>query len=1030
MSAPSKIIELVERFDRNIDSYKAGNYNETQVRREFIDPFFKELGWDIDNRKGYAEAYKEVIHEDIVKIGGATKAPDYSFRIGGVRKFFVEAKKPSINIREDIGPSFQLRRYAWSAKLPLSILTDFEEFAVYDSRVKPCQSDKASKARTMYLRYEDYIDKWDEIYSVFSMDAILKGSFDKYTVSNKLKKGTAEVDTAFLQEIEVWRELLARNFALRNPDLTCKELNFSVQRTIDRIIFLRICEDRGIEVYGNLMALLNGNHAYERLRKLFYDADARYNSGLFHFHNEKGRNEPPDELTNHLSLDDSVLKKIIRSLYYPESPYEFSVISTEILGQVYEQFLGKVIRLTSKHQAKVEEKPEVKKAGGVYYTPSYIVEYIVNNTVGKMVEGKTPKEAAEIKIIDPACGSGSFLIGAYQFLLDWHLKWYEENLAPLFIDGKLPSVKEYKKFLPSTKTIKSGKTKKKNENIPIYQIRKNEWRLKSGERKRILLDNIHGVDIDPQAVEVTKLSLLLKVLEEIESEQLTFFKERYLPDLSDNIKCGNSLIGTDIYDNRQLNMLEETEQDRINPFDWESEFKNVFERKNPGFDVVIGNPPYVRQEIQKKYKSYLKDHFEVYHGSTDLYSYFFEKGINILKKGGVFSFIVANKWFRANYAVPLRSWLLNQNIEEIVDFGDLPVFNKVTTYPCIIRISKSNPLNFIICAKIESLAFDDLDNYLKNRRYEIDQTKLHSEIWMLVEDTVRILIEKLQMGGIALNDYINGESYSGIKTGLNDAFEIDQAFKNQLEMTEIESMDLIKPFLEGKDIKRYNTLNNRKFIIFIPKGWTNKQIEEGKDPWSWFRRKYTLLSSHLERFVEKAKNRGDKGDYWWELRACDYYDSFYKTKIVYPNICKQPEFTMDSAMTFTNQKCFIIPRDDKYLLGILNSKLMFFLFKNILPKLRGGFLEPSYIYLKKFPIKAIDFSKEDEKIIHDKIVFLVDEMLNLHRIIDEVKIPQEKKRIQRQIDATDRQIDNLVYQLYELTDEEKAIIEKDSQNFL
>lgn len=1028
MSAPTKIIELVERFDRNIDSYKAGNYNETQVRREFIDPFFKELGWDIDNRKGYAEAYKEVIHEDIVKIGGATKAPDYSFRIGGVRKFFVEAKKPSINIREDIGPSFQLRRYAWSAKLPLSILTDFEEFAVYDSRVKPFQSDKASKARTMYLKYEDYIDKWDDIYSIFSMDAILKGSFDKYTVSNKLKKGTAEVDTAFLQEIEVWRELLARNFALRNPNLTCKELNFSVQRTIDRIIFLRICEDRGIEVYGNLMALLNGNNVYERLRKLFYDADARYNSGLFHFHSEKGRNEPPDELTNHLSLDDSILKKIIKSLYYPESPYEFSVISTEILGQVYEQFLGKVIRLTSKHQAKIEEKPEVKKAGGVYYTPSYIVNYIVKNTVGKLLEGKTPKEAAEIKIVDPACGSGSFLIGAYQFLLDWHLKWYEENLAPLFIDGKLPQGKEYKKFLPSAKIIKSKKTKKKNENIPIYQIRKNEWRLKSSERKRILLDNIHGVDIDTQAVEVTKLSLLLKVLEEIESEQLSFFKERYLPDLSDNIKCGNSLIGTDIYNNQQLSLLGETEQERINPFDWESEFKDVFDRKNPGFDVVIGNPPYVRQEILKKNKSYFKQHFNVYHGLTDLYAYFFEKGINILDRGGIFSFIVANKWFRTNYAIPLRSWLLNFNIEEIIDFGDLPVFNRVTTYPCVIRITKSIPTTEVICAHIESLQFDNLENYLTKKRFRIEQGKLIPEIWMLVEDNVRSLIEKLQSTGKTLNEYINGELYSGIKTGLNDAFEIEQNFRNQLEIAEMESMALIKPFLEGKDIKRYNTSKNRKYLIFIPKGWTNELIERGKDPWGWFKKKYILLSTHFEKYMEKAKNRGDKGDYWWELRACDYYDAFYKTKIIYPNICKQPEFTMDSNMTFANQKCFIIPRDDKYLLGILNSKLMFFLFKNILPKLRGGFLEPSYIYLKNFPIKVIDFSKEDERVIHDKIGSLVDKMLTLHRDFDETKIPQEKKRLQRQIEATDRQIDDSVYQLYGLTDEEKLIIEKDSMN--
>src|SRR5438477_2102218 len=180
MPIPSKIIELIERFDRNADAYRSGQYNETQTRREFIDPFFglEGLGWDIDNTHGYAEAYKDVIHEDAIKVGGVTKAPDYCFRIGGTRKFFLEAKKPSVNIKDDPAPAYQLRRYAWSAKMPLSILTDFEEFAVYDCRVKPDVSDKASAGRTLYLTYSDYSPNWDDIAGIFSREAILKGSFD------------------------------------------------------------------------------------------------------------------------------------------------------------------------------------------------------------------------------------------------------------------------------------------------------------------------------------------------------------------------------------------------------------------------------------------------------------------------------------------------------------------------------------------------------------------------------------------------------------------------------------------------------------------------------------------------------------------------------------------------------------------------------------------------------------------------------------------------------------------------------------
>ncbi|RLB75022.1 MAG: restriction endonuclease subunit M, partial [Deltaproteobacteria bacterium] len=522
MNAPDRIVQLTETFANNIDSYKKGIYNETQVRQEFINPFFEELGWDITNKQGYAEAYKDVIHEDAIKVGGVTKAPDYCFRVGGNRKFFLEAKKPSVNIKDDIHPAFQLRRYAWSAKLPLSILTDFEEFAVYDCRIKPARTDKVSHSRITYFTYTDYIAKWPEISGVFSKEAVLKGSFDRYVETKKVKKGTTEVDTAFLQEIERWRDLLARNIALRNTSLSQRELNYAVQQTIDRIIFLRICEDRGIEHYGRLMALKNGVNVYPRLVELFRKADTKYNSGLFHFKAEKGRKNF-DTLTPDLTIDDKALKDIFKNLYYPDSPYEFSVLPADILGQVYEKFLGKVIYLTASHKAKITEKPEVRKAGGVYYTPTYIVDYIVKNTVGKLVKGKKPGPrgaVSKLKILDPACGSGSFLIGAYQFLLDWHLDQYSKDDPEKWAKGKTPR---------------------------LYLTDKGDWRLTTDERKRILINNIYGVDIDSQAVEVTKLSLLLKVLEGEDEQsigkQMFLFQQRVLPDLGNNIKCGNSLIG-------------------------------------------------------------------------------------------------------------------------------------------------------------------------------------------------------------------------------------------------------------------------------------------------------------------------------------------------------------------------------------------------------------------------------------------------------------------------------------------------------
>lgn len=661
MAVPAAIHELVQRFEMHRESYVSLRYNETQLRREFVDPFFKALGWDVDNESGYAEAYKDVIHEDAIKVGGTTKAPDYCFRIGGTRKFFVETKKPSVNLKEDVAPAFQLRRYAWTAKLPLSILTDFEELAVYEClATRPRQSDKPSQGRIIYFKYTEYAGRWDEIESLFSREAILKGSFDKYAETQLRKGGTAEVDSAFLREIETWREILAKNLALRN-DLSQRELNFAVQRTIDRIVFLRICEDRGIEPTGRLQLLLNGPKAYSRLAQLFEQADDRYNSGLFHFHKERDRPEPPDELTLSLTIDDAPLKQIIRNLYYPECPYEFSVLPADILGQVYEQFLGKIIRLTSgQHQAKVENKPEVKKAGGVFYTPTYVVKYIVAETVGKLLEGKTPQQAAKLRVLDLACGSGSFLIEAYQELLNWHRDYY----------------------------VKHDPTKFPKQ---VFQGMGGGWRLGPAERQRILLNSIYGVDIDAQAVEVTKMSLLLKVLEgesqESLNRQLRLFKQRALPDLGTNIKCGNSLVGPDFFNGQQLSFFDAEEVLRINSFDWTAEFPAIM--RAGGFDAVIGNPPYVRMEAFKELKPYLRRSYACHAERTDLYVYFIEREHALLRDGGCLGMIVSNKFIRAKYGEPLRKYLASAvEIERIVDLAGLPVFRGATVRTIVMLTHK------------------------------------------------------------------------------------------------------------------------------------------------------------------------------------------------------------------------------------------------------------------------------------------------------------------------------------------------------
>ncbi|MFZ1466872.1 MAG: Eco57I restriction-modification methylase domain-containing protein, partial [Anaerolineae bacterium] len=674
MPAPAEIVQLVELFQRNYDQYCAPSFSEAAVRHQFIDPFFAALGWDVNNTQGFAEQYKEVVHEDKVLVGDATKAPDYSFRIGKERKFFVEAKKPSVNIKHDIEPAYQLRRYAWSAKLPLSILTDFEEFSVYDCRMRPDKSDKAATGRILLLNFTDYVARWDEIAGIFSKAAVWQGALDRFAVAKAGKRGTAEVDDEFLAEIERWRELLARNLVLRNPHLRGHDVNWAVQQTIDRIVFLRICEARNLETYEQLRALLNGGHTYARLWELFRRADLRYNSGLFHFSEERGRAEAPDTLTPGLEIDDRVLKDIIEHLYYPQSPYEFSVLPADILGHVYERFLGKVIRLTPGRQVKIEEKPEVRKAGGVYYTPTYIVDYIVRQTVGPLLEGKTPAHGrspgSPPRVADIACGSGSFLLGAYQYLLDWHLAYYLEE-PERWLKGKRPALER----------VSGGAT-----------------RLTIEERKRILMDHLYGVDIDPQAVEVTKLSLLLKVLEgEGVAGQLSLGVERVLPDLGRNIKCGNSLIGPEFYDGK-LDLPDDETARRVNAFDWHKEFPQVMAAG--GFDAIIGNPPYIRIQVLQEWAPLEVEHYKRAYraaskGNYDIYVVFVEQGLKLLNEHGSLGFILPHKFFNAQYGEPLRKLLSEgQHLSKVVHFGDQQVFEGATTYTCLLFLERGGRKEF------------------------------------------------------------------------------------------------------------------------------------------------------------------------------------------------------------------------------------------------------------------------------------------------------------------------------------------------
>ncbi len=1012
MPAPDTIHQLVEKFHYNLREYKNPRYSETQVRVEFINPFWDALGWDVLNKSGSAMAYRDVIHEAQIKVGGTTKAPDYAFKVGKERVFFLEAKKPSRDLKHDPEPAFQLRRYAWSAKLPVSMLTDFEELGVYDTRIKPAITDKSHVARRLYYTYDEYVNKWDEIAATFSKEAVLRGAYDRFIESGG-GVGKQTLDRDFLNSLDEWRIHLARNIALRNTNLTERELNFAVQKTIDRLIFLRMAEDRGIEPPENLRQLVNGENSYKRLVHIYYKADARYNSGLFHFEDKDG--DFADLITPGLTLDDKVLKEIIKNLYYP-CPYEFSQMPVEVLGNAYEQFLGKRISLTSGHRAKIEEKPEVRKAGGVYYTPQYIVDYIVEHTVGELLREKSPKQASALRILDPACGSGSFLLGAYQYLLDWHLKAYISEYEET---GTIP-------------TSPQGQRSRKSDPQAIFQDRHGQWTLTTAEKKRILLNNIYGVDIDSNAVEVTKLSLLLKVLEHENSETLgdqkSFQFERALPNLSGNIKCGNSLIGPDYNENQQSVLFDEDEMLRVNVFDWHKEFADVFAQG--GFDAVIGNPPYIRIQAMKEWaptevEFYKKKYKTASKGNYDIYVVFVEKGLKLLKElSGVLGFILPHKFMNAQYGEPLRSLICSgRTLNRIIHFNHHQVFSGATTYTCLMFLQNYSKGFF------EFLDVVDLENWKNSSRNEftkIDTSTLDNGEWKFLSNSEKLIFHKMVSQSKKLAEKTD-RIFQGFKTGADPVFILQNKgtgkyFSSKLgKIIEIEK-ELIRPLIKSGDIKRFSIREPVRSIIFPYK--SGKLI-----PFNEIKKVFPKTARYLldcKKDLEAREGGKWKGDFWYGYSRSQALQLMEQPKLLTADLNPHANFALDDKGLF----CFtggaaggygiLTQMNKSFLLGLLNSKLLDWYLKKISTQFRGGWYSYESRYISELPIKII---KSDKISQHDRLVSMVQHMLDLHTSLAAARDPRTREQLTRQIQSTDTQIDCLVYELYELSEEEINIIE-------
>jgi adenine-specific DNA-methyltransferase len=997
--AKEKILRKIQIFKEHLQQYKLNSYKEDRLKLEFIEEFFYALGWDIRNDQGLPEQYKEVIKEDELKDDFGTKEPDYAFRLFGKKHFLVEVKRPSVDIDKKLAPALQLRRYGWNAEISIGILTDFEQFSVYDCRIKPKETDKPDVARIMHLTFEDYEKRFDEIYDTFSKESVSKGRFDKFVFSNKDKRGTSEVSNEFLKEIEKWRDNLAKNIALRNPKTTINELNYAVQKIIDRILFLIICEYKSIEKYGKLNEIAQKLDIYKNLIPYFEEADDKYNSGIFNF--------VKDKLTPNLLIDDEILKDIIDNLYYPKSPYNFSVLPIEILGKVYEKFLGKTIRLTPSHQAKVEEKPEVRKAGGVYYTPEFVVDYIVKNTVGKIICGKTPKQIENIKILDSACGSGTFLVRAYTYILNYLLSYYVKN------------PEKYQK--------------------EIYQVRKDKWFLTTEVRKNILLNNIYGVDIDAQAVEVTKLSLLLKVLEnetkESVNQQLKLFKERTLPNIDDNIRCGNSVINSSYSEQQKLNESMD-ELSKINPFDWEDKqkgFGNIL--AEGGFDIVIGNPPYVKEYTNREIFEAVKktDMKKYYQGKMDFWYLFTCKALDLLKEGGLHSYIAQNNWVTSMGASILRNKVLSDSkIISFFDFNDFKVFKDASIQTMIFVLEKQKPNKpySVDYYKVldKNISKEELANYLMTKKdggkiesfkAKINPVELKGKLIVFVNTQIGEIFYKMKKADVF---YLNGKEITNglqvqqeyVNKGhlkvLGDSFKIGEGVfiisdneKRKLNFSDKEK-ELIKPVFTTNEIDRYKISDKNKYWVIYTSSKFKNPLEI---------KPYPHIKEHLDKF-RKIITTDFKPYGIHRTRE----ESFFKgEKIVSIRKCSIPSFSFVDFDSYVNQVYYVIKTSRinmKFLTGLLNSKLIYFwLYHN-------GKRQGEQLQIDRDPLIEIPLIKSENK----EIIEAVDLLINLNKKLESVNLDREKELIRKQIEALEKKIDEIVYVLYEITKEEQKIIEE------
>lgn len=961
-AARERIVDLVQRFKRNETDHLHATYNETQARTEFITPFLEALGWDVHNIAGHPLAFREVIEEATVEVSDErhSRKPDYELRLARQRKLFVEAKKPSVHLDRDRGPAFQTRRYGYSASLPISIVTNFRQLAIYDCRPIPEATDEPSVARLDLLTCEEFEARFDDLWGLLSREFVYSGAFDREFGVDATRRGAEQFDDYFFRQVYSWRERLALDIHSNAPDLTAEELTYAVQLFLSRIVFLRICEDREIEKYETLKNI-NVDAAFDGLMTILRRADEFYNSGLFALLDD-------DRLS--IRVGDATLTNIISELYYPQSPFIFAVVETAILGEIYEQFLGEVITIRN-GSVEIISKPEVRASGGVVPTPAFIAAKIVERTLGPMISGKSPADLNAFTVADICCGSGTFLVSSYEFLLDHYLNWY-------ISDGT-----------------------HKHSGRRIYETGTAQWRLTFEEKRRILLTHLRGVDIDPNAVEVAQFSLLLKLIEDESQAALNDYvvshKNPALPPLAHTIRCGNSLVSAHEWQ-EAYGMMSTELREKLYPFTWADEFTS--EMATDGFHVVVGNPPYIRIQNMVAYSPEEVEYYQqadspyttAQENSFDKYALFIERALSLVRPSGRVGMIVPHKFMTIQTGHALRELLTADPIlEEIVHFGVKQVFGHGTSnYTCILVMNR---------AGVERVKLDRAGP-LEEWRYGqtgsvtyIPAEELGSDSWEFANEEARKLFARIRD---QFREKLSSVAHIevGVQTSADDVYIFREASANTDTVTRhwkdqdwpIERA-ILRPCLHDATLYAFAHPVPNAWVIFpyeIVRDSKNRRrarLFQPKEMAKRFPECWAYLCARRKELEKRNIVGGRAAErQWYQYGRSQSLTKFDRPKIVLPVLSLEARYAFDESNTlFTgggNGPYYMVRVRDEaqvsnlFLLAVLNHPLSEAMVRTNTSPFRGGYYSHGNQFIENLPVPIPEHDRrvEIETITKDLIV--------------------------------------------------------------